>query len=183
MPQPCAGAFAGASRRVRRLAARGLLRRQALKPGAIINPRDTWPRFDGARLAAAPAPPPPRPSHRSARSLTLCQRCQRCAARGSPSEAGHLPPWHDYWCTVLVRLRNCHAPCCSPAHACGGHLAGGFSMEAQGTTPEGKQQFGYVYSQAYQASRVRAVCRRRLGPCHRTLWPHARADVVHVVQC
>ncbi|KAL4430372.1 hypothetical protein ABPG77_002178 [Micractinium sp. CCAP 211/92] len=68
------GAYAGASRRVRRLAARGLLRRQALKPGAIINPRDTWPRFDG-----------------------------------------------------------------------------GFSMEAQGTTPEGKQQFGYAYSQAYQA--------------------------------
>ncbi|KAL4419888.1 hypothetical protein ABPG75_006986 [Micractinium tetrahymenae] len=68
------GAYAGASRRVRRLAARGLLRRQALKPGAIINPRDTWPRFDG-----------------------------------------------------------------------------GFSMEAQGVTAEGKQQFGYAYSQAYQA--------------------------------
>lgn len=47
-PWPGAGAFAGASRRVRRLAARGLLRRQALKPGAIISPRDTWPRFDGA---------------------------------------------------------------------------------------------------------------------------------------
>lgn len=33
---------------MRRLAARGLLRRQALKPGAIITPRDTWSRFDGA---------------------------------------------------------------------------------------------------------------------------------------
>lgn len=46
-PPPPAGAYAGASRRVRRLAARGLLKRAALKPGAIITPRDTWPRFDG----------------------------------------------------------------------------------------------------------------------------------------
>lgn len=44
---PAVGAYAGASRRVRRLAARGLLRRAAVKPGAIITPRDTWPRFDG----------------------------------------------------------------------------------------------------------------------------------------
>ncbi|GAB4815863.1 hypothetical protein N2152v2_002909 [Parachlorella kessleri] len=40
-------AFAGASRRVRRLAARGLIRRAALKKGAIISPRDTWPAFEG----------------------------------------------------------------------------------------------------------------------------------------
>lgn len=32
---------------MRRLAARGLLKRAALKPGAIITPRDDWPRFDG----------------------------------------------------------------------------------------------------------------------------------------
>ncbi|KAI3425283.1 hypothetical protein D9Q98_009050 [Chlorella vulgaris] len=69
-----AGAYANASRRVRRLAARGLIKRVPLKHGAIIVPRDTWPRFEG-----------------------------------------------------------------------------GISMEAQGVTAEGKQQFGYVYSQAYQA--------------------------------
>jgi hypothetical protein len=28
---------------------------------------------------------------------------------------------------------------------------GGFSMELQGTTPDGRQRFGYAYSQAYQA--------------------------------
>lgn len=33
---------------MRRLAARGLLRRAELKRGLIIQPRDTWPRFDGA---------------------------------------------------------------------------------------------------------------------------------------
>jgi hypothetical protein len=51
-----AAAFAGASRRVRRLAARGLLRIQQpgggsgggpLRPGVLITPRDTWPRPDG----------------------------------------------------------------------------------------------------------------------------------------
>lgn len=35
-------------------------------------------------------------------------------------------------------------------------------MEAQGTTPEGKQQYGYVYSQAYQA---RVGWSAPLGPC------------------
>jgi len=52
-----AAAFAGASRRVRRLAARGLLRIQQpgggsgggpLRPGVLITPRDTWPRPDGS---------------------------------------------------------------------------------------------------------------------------------------
>eukprot|EP00890_Picochlorum_soloecismus_P000251 jgi/Picsp_1/1226/NSC_04707-R1_transcription factor len=33
----------GASRRVRRLAARGLLRQKTMKPGICIKPRDTWP--------------------------------------------------------------------------------------------------------------------------------------------
>ena len=44
-----AAAYAGASRRVRRLAARGLLRpaHGALRPGVLITPRDTWPRPDG----------------------------------------------------------------------------------------------------------------------------------------
>lgn len=32
---------------MRRLAARGLIQKAQLKKGAIINPRDTWPRFDG----------------------------------------------------------------------------------------------------------------------------------------
>ena len=32
---------------MRRLAARGLLRRQPLKQGAIIAPKDHWPRFEG----------------------------------------------------------------------------------------------------------------------------------------
>ena len=77
-----AGAYANASRRVRRLAARGLLKRAALKPGAIIMPRDTWPRFDG-----------------------------------------------------------------------------GICMEAQGATRDGKLQFGYVYSQAYQARASLPWCR------------------------
>jgi hypothetical protein len=77
LPLAAAGAYANASRRVRRLAARGLIKRVPLKHGAIIVPRDTWPRFEG-----------------------------------------------------------------------------GISMEAQGVTAEGKQQFGYVYSQAYQASAV-----------------------------
>ena len=39
--------FAGASRRVRRLVARGILQRVQLKPGIIIRPRDHWPRPDG----------------------------------------------------------------------------------------------------------------------------------------
>ncbi|EFN53652.1 hypothetical protein CHLNCDRAFT_136380 [Chlorella variabilis] len=77
-----AGAYANASRRVRRLAARGLLKRAALKPGAIIMPHDTWPRFDG-----------------------------------------------------------------------------GICMEAQGATRDGKLQFGYVYSQAYQARASLPWCR------------------------
>ena len=41
------GAFAGASRRVRRLAARGLIRLEPLRHGIMITPRETWPRFDG----------------------------------------------------------------------------------------------------------------------------------------
>jgi len=36
-------ALQGASRRVRRLAARGLLRQKTMKPGMFIKPRDTWP--------------------------------------------------------------------------------------------------------------------------------------------
>jgi hypothetical protein len=44
-----ADGVAGAPRRVRRLAARGWLRRQGppLKKGLLIAPRDTWPRLDG----------------------------------------------------------------------------------------------------------------------------------------
>jgi hypothetical protein len=38
-------ALAGASRRVRRLAARGLLVRHRLKPGVLSMPRDGWPPF------------------------------------------------------------------------------------------------------------------------------------------
>jgi hypothetical protein len=83
---PCsstsAGAFAGAPRRVRRLAARGLIRRAALKPGHIITPRETWPRFDG-----------------------------------------------------------------------------GVTMKLQGTTAQGRQRFGYAYSQAYQVGRGGGLCR------------------------
>ncbi len=37
----------GANRRTRRAIARGQLRRQPLKRGLLINPKDTWPRFDG----------------------------------------------------------------------------------------------------------------------------------------
>ncbi len=37
--------FAGASRRVRRLAARGRIVRQELKPGVLVKPRSTWPSF------------------------------------------------------------------------------------------------------------------------------------------
>jgi hypothetical protein len=59
-----AAAYAGASRRVRRLAARGLLRRAdaGLRPGLMIAPREAWPRLDGGaalerRDAAAAAAP------------------------------------------------------------------------------------------------------------------------------
>ena len=38
--------LAGASRRVRRLAARGLLVRAKLKPGTIVAPREEWPKFE-----------------------------------------------------------------------------------------------------------------------------------------
>lgn len=37
----------GANRRMRRAIARGQLRRQPLKRGMLIAPKDTWPRFDG----------------------------------------------------------------------------------------------------------------------------------------
>ncbi len=37
----------GANRRMRRAIARGQLRRQPLKRGILIAPKDTWPRFDG----------------------------------------------------------------------------------------------------------------------------------------
>lgn len=36
-------AFAGASRRIRRLAARGLISRAALRPGHFMTPRESWP--------------------------------------------------------------------------------------------------------------------------------------------
>ena len=39
-------AFASASRRVRRLAARGLIVKAKLKPGILIKPRDQWPKFE-----------------------------------------------------------------------------------------------------------------------------------------
>ena len=51
-----AGGWAGASRRVRRLAARGLLRRQPLKPGTLVQPRDQWPRFEGGFTMEQQAP-------------------------------------------------------------------------------------------------------------------------------
>jgi hypothetical protein len=61
-----AAAFAGASRRVRRLAARGLLTRiqqrggstggGSLRPGVLITPRDTWPRPDGSVSMQAGVP-------------------------------------------------------------------------------------------------------------------------------
>lgn len=38
--------FAGASRRIRRLAARGLIRRETQKRGLLITPRNTWPSVD-----------------------------------------------------------------------------------------------------------------------------------------
>ena len=37
--------FAGAPRRMRRLAARGRIVRQALKPGTLVKPRSSWPSF------------------------------------------------------------------------------------------------------------------------------------------
>ncbi len=37
----------GGNRRVRRLIARGALRRQPLKRGVLVAPKDSWPRFDG----------------------------------------------------------------------------------------------------------------------------------------
>jgi hypothetical protein len=37
----------GANRRTRRAIARGQLRRQPLKRGLLVAPKDTWPRFDG----------------------------------------------------------------------------------------------------------------------------------------
>lgn len=152
MLAPDSGAYAGASRRVRRLAARGLLRRQALKPGAIINPRDTWPRFDGACLAAAPAL---RRSHRILCLFHVWQRCHASAAPGSPFKAcPFIFPVSSHVCyarTVVQHPLSVRMPLtCFCAHVL--LPAGGFSMEAQGTTPEGKQQFGYAYSQAYQAS-------------------------------
>lgn len=36
--------YAGYSRRVRRLAARGLIRRETLKNGALIHPKENWPK-------------------------------------------------------------------------------------------------------------------------------------------
>ncbi len=39
--------MAGGSRRVRRLMARGLLRRTPLKKGLLISPKDHWPALDG----------------------------------------------------------------------------------------------------------------------------------------
>lgn len=42
-----AGGLVGANRRMRRAIARGQLRRQPLKRGMLIAPKDTWPRFDG----------------------------------------------------------------------------------------------------------------------------------------
>ena len=58
-----AAAYAGASRRVRRLAARGLLRPLGagagggqLRPGVLINPRDSWPRPDGGVSMKASGP-------------------------------------------------------------------------------------------------------------------------------
>lgn len=42
------GAYAGASRRIRRLAARGLLVKHQLRPGVVIAPKDTWPRLDAS---------------------------------------------------------------------------------------------------------------------------------------
>jgi len=40
----------GGSRRVRRLAARGLIRRQELKRGILIDPRDTWPHLPSSDI-------------------------------------------------------------------------------------------------------------------------------------
>ena len=43
--------LAHATRKVRRLAARGLIRRAQLKSGYIIQPRDDWPPANGELLA------------------------------------------------------------------------------------------------------------------------------------
>ena len=43
----CAGGLVGGNRRMRRAIARGAIRRQPLKRGMLVAPKDSWPRFDG----------------------------------------------------------------------------------------------------------------------------------------
>jgi len=54
LPPPAGGGPAGGNRRVRRLVARGVLRRVPLRRGLLVTPRDTWPPPDGG-LALEPA--------------------------------------------------------------------------------------------------------------------------------
>ena len=42
-----AGGLVGGNRRMRRAIARGAVRRQPLKRGMLVAPKDAWPRFDG----------------------------------------------------------------------------------------------------------------------------------------
>uniref|UniRef100_A0A1D2A2D1 Transcription factor 25 n=1 Tax=Auxenochlorella protothecoides TaxID=3075 RepID=A0A1D2A2D1_AUXPR len=92
-------AYAGASRRIRRLAARGLLRTQKLKPGVLIDPGEHWPPFDGGFTMEARGPTASQTFSYvySAGYQAVQELYKRCQASHDPNAVAallHTAPYH-----------------------------------------------------------------------------------------
>ncbi|CAL8471120.1 g10662 [Coccomyxa elongata] len=107
-----AGGLVGANRRTRRAIARGQLRRQPLKRGLLINPKDTWPRFDGG-ISMEPAGTTPDGLQifsytHSAAYQGVQALFQECQATFDPNSIAALLGQHPYHIDALMAMYELH---------------------------------------------------------------------------
>lgn len=118
-----AAAYAGASRRVRRLAARGLLRpvHGALRPGALITPRETWPRPDGGLTLQSVGPDssgnPTFQLSFSSGYQAVQELYEECQATFDPNAVAALLRSHPFHIDALLTMADVYRAMAENAYA------------------------------------------------------------------
>lgn len=103
--------YAGASRRIRRLAARGLLVRHQLRPGIIITPHEDWPKLNSSfiQMQAVGTASDGRPIFRYVFSPgydSIQEAYEECQATFDPNAIAHLLQGHPYHLDALLTMSD-----------------------------------------------------------------------------